>query len=188
MRTPLIVALTGVASLALATGCSKSSDNGNKGSAENTTPTAAKTRAPDIKLADPPAPEPKPAPTEGVAAKSRNETAEYVIEFVPPATVAAGAESALTVSVRPKKGWHFNLDFPTSVKVAVPAGMKVASAKLGLGDATSKSEEKGASWAVKVTPEKPGAGTVTCDVKFAVCTETTCDPKKETLAVTLDAK
>ena len=185
-RWARVTALVCGAALVGAVGCSKSSDNGNKGSAESTTPTApAEARAP--------APVPKlavktaPAPTAG-AAKTRNETKEYVIELLSPAEFSAGAEGAVTVKVHPKKGWHFNLDFPTSVKVEAPDGLKLAKAVQNLDDATSKSEEEGATWAIKVTPEKAGAATLKCNVKFAVCTETTCDPKKETLALTLDAK
>lgn len=179
-----IAALSCAAALVGAIGCAKSPDNGNRGSAETTTPTApavVKMPAPAPKIAAKPA----PAPT---AAKTRNETKEYIIEIVPPAEVSAGVEASVTIKVRPKGEWHFNLDFPTSVKVEVPEGMKVAKAVQTLKDATSKSEEEGAIWSIKVTPERAGAGTLTCNVKFAVCTETTCDPKKETLALTLHAK
>lgn len=183
-----LAALVCGAALVGAVGCSKSSENGNKGSAETTTPTTparVTAPAPVPKLAAKPAS--APAPTAGPA-KTRNETKEYVIEIIPPTEVLAGTESTVTVKVHPKDGWHFNLDFPTSVKVEVSDGMKVAKAKQNLDDATSKSEEEGATWSIKVTPEKAGEGTLTCNVKFAVCTETTCDPKKETLALTLDAK
>jgi hypothetical protein len=176
-------ALFGAVALLGAVGCSKTSDNGNKGAGENTTPTQAKAPAAT------PAPAPaEPKPVAVGTAKARNETKEYTIEVLVPDNVSAGAENALTVVVKPKGEWHFNLDFPTSVKVEAPAGMTVAKNKQGLDDAVSKSEEDGASWAIKVTPEKAGSGTLKCNVKFAVCTETTCDPKKETLALQLDAK
>jgi len=183
---PAAAALASVALIGVV-GCSKSSDSGNKGAAENTTPAKAEAKAPAPEAARPAEPAAKPVAASGGPATG-NETKEYKIELAAPKEIAAGAESALTVVVSPKTGWHFNLDFPTSVAVEAPEGMKVAKAKQGLDDAVSKSEEQGAMWAIKVTPDKAGSTTLTAKVKFAVCTETTCDPKKETLALQLDAK
>jgi hypothetical protein len=168
--------------LAASPSCSHENKNGDR--------SAAKT-APLPPAATPPA---APTPSEGptapaaTAGKSRSETAEYIAEVTIPEAVAPGAEASLTVTVKPKAGWHFNLDFPTSVKTASTDGVAVRTPKQGLSDAVSSSEDAGAAWAVKVVPGTAGQATVTCDLKFAVCTETTCDPKRETLAVKLDAR
>ncbi|RMH44303.1 MAG: hypothetical protein D6689_02685 [Deltaproteobacteria bacterium] len=173
----------GLASLGLAAvpACSKSSDNGNKGAAHQTTPAPAPTAAA-------PAPATPPAPAATAPATPRSETPQYVAEIVAPAAVTAGAEAAVTVKVTPKPGWHFNLEFPTSVTVEAPAGVTVAKPKQTLADAVEKSEEKGASWAVKLVPAKAGEGVLRASLKFAVCTDTTCDPKRETLALRLETK
>ena len=41
---------------------------------------------------------------------------------------------------------------------------------------------------VKVTPSKPGSFALGGTLKFAVCTETTCDPKKRAIAIALTAQ
>jgi hypothetical protein len=182
------VTILGGAALLALVGCSGSTDNGNKAGAQPTTPPAAPAPIATTPAAATPPADPAPAPA-GDPAPSRSETKEYVVEIVPPAQVSAGAEATVTVKVTPKKadGWHFNLEFPTSVKSA-GEGVAVANPDQKLKDAVSRSEEDGATWAVKVTPAKAGAGKLTCDLRFAVCTETTCDPKRATLALTLEAK
>ncbi len=182
-----LAALLCSAALVGVSACSKSSDNSNKGTASSTAPKTAAAVPPSAKEGATPAATAQPA-ANAAAKGPRAETAEYVVELVPPTDVAAGSEASFKVVVKPKGHWHFNLDFPTSVKAAASEGMTVAKPVQKLDDATAKSEEGGAEWAVAVTPGAAGEGTVTCDVKFAVCTETTCDPKKETIALKVEAK
>lgn len=184
-------AVVGTLTAALAAGAlavSGCSNNGDAGEPKAPPPKAAQAPAPmpsEIPgKAAPPAAEAAPAGAVG----DRAETDSYVVEIVEPPQVAAGAESAVSVVVKPKGIYHFNLEFPTSVTIEAPSGASVAKARQDLKDAVSSSEEQGATWQVKVTPTEPGAKTFKADLKFAVCTDTTCDPKKETLAFSLDVK
>jgi hypothetical protein len=49
-------------------------------------------------------------------------------------------------------------------------------------------EEKVATWDVKFTAKAAGEKKFGAKFKFAVCTETTCDPKKEMLGWTVAVK
>lgn len=173
------VVLASLAALALV-GCSKSGDGKNKSQAATTAP------APTADVPAAPAPAPAPAAPAAAASGPKAETAEYVVELQPAAELKAGAPTVVNVVVKPKGEWHFNLDFPTSVKIET-TGAAVDKPSLSLDDAASKSEEQGATWAMTITPE-PGAAEVTCNLKFAVCTETTCDPKKATVALKADVR
>jgi len=183
--------LAGALAAALALGgCSKTGDNGDsKAPPKAEAPIAIEPAAPE------PAEKPSEKPAEAAAAAAidgepaeRAETAEYVVEVVKPAQVSSGAATAVGVVVRPKGHWKFNLDYPTSVTIEPPQGASVANPKQSLAEAVASSEEEGATWRIEITPAEAGEQGFTADIKFAVCTETTCDPKNEKLAFVMDVK
>jgi hypothetical protein len=98
----------------------------------------------------------------------------------------AGAPITMSVDATAKTVWHFNADFPTSLKLTPPAGVTVAKAKLKIPDAT-KFEEKAFSFPVKVTAAKPGKYEVKGLLKFAVCIESTCSMMKENVTFVVEA-
>jgi hypothetical protein len=64
--------------------------------------------------------------------------------------------------------------------VTAPDGVTLGKVKLTTADA-SKFEEKSATWDVKFTAKDAGDKKFGAKFRFAVCTATTCDPKKEAL-------
>ena len=121
-------------------------------------------------------------------ATARSETAEYIVEVRSAGDLSPGMDTKVEVVVIPKGEFHFNLEFPTSVAVAAPTGVTVDKAEQSLKDATKKDETNGASWDVSMTVSDKGTKEFRCDVKFAVCTDTTCDPQKASLAWKVDVK
>lgn len=115
------------------------------------------------------------------------DTDTYSIRVDLPEGAAAGQGSKVTVHVSPKPGWKLNQDFPTKLTVTPPAGVTVAKATQSAKDA-AKFEEKAAAFEIDFTPASAGAKQFTADFKFAVCTESTCDPKKQALAFNVDVK
>ncbi len=89
----------------------------------------------------------------------------------------SGQESKVTVRVVPKKPWHMNLDFPTSLKVDGPDGVALANADLKKGDA--QLDENACQFDVAFTPSAAGEQTFTGKFKFAVCQDEACSPVTE---------
>lgn len=111
--------------------------------------------------------------------------AAYSLKVVaPPARKAH--KSVAKIHIAPSAGYHMNKDYPTSVvAVDVPAGVLIEKVKLTGKDAV-KLQEDGADFDLSFTSAEAGKKTITYEIKFAVCTQTTCDPKKEKLAFTVE--
>lgn len=101
----------------------------------------------------------------------------------PPAKKAQ--RGVVKIHIAPGSGYHMNKDYPTSVSVVAPTGASVEKPKQTAKDA-AKFEEGGADFEVAYTCAAAGKQTFTGEIKFAVCTSTTCDPKKEKLSFTVD--
>jgi len=115
------------------------------------------------------------------------DTDTFVVTVDAPAG-KVGAESGFTVSVKAKTGWKLNAEFPTKLKIEPPAGVKVAKGTQKKADAVEFSEKKGASWKVQYTASAAGTKQFSGELRFAVCTDATCDPKKADLAFSVDVK
>ncbi|GAB4523955.1 MAG: hypothetical protein Tsb0020_42230 [Haliangiales bacterium] len=145
-----------------------------------------------------PAPAPTPAPTQVTPADSAGDVVatgktvggddSYTVTVDAPDSVAAGGEGTVRVSVVPKKGWKMNHEFPTKLAVTAPAGVTVTNkAEQRVADA-ERFDDSGAVFAVKFKASEAGSKSFAAKFKFAVCTDATCDPKKEQLAWVVDVK
>jgi hypothetical protein len=85
------------------------------------------------------------------------------------------------IHIAPGTGYHVNKDYPTKLTVTPPAGATVAAPKQTIAEA-------GADFELTYTCTEVGQKTFTGELKFAVCTATTCDPKKEKVTFTVDVK
>lgn len=104
---------------------------------------------------------------------------QYALQ-IDPSEGKVGEEGQVTIRVVPTAEWHMNLEYPTKLQVTAPAGVEVAKAKLGKDDAV-KLDERNCEFSVKYTPSEAGDKTFTGEIKFAVCQDTACVPKTETL-------
>jgi hypothetical protein len=104
------------------------------------------------------------------------------------AKVAArkGQPATATVVIVPAAGYHMNAEYPTSLTLRPPAG--VTAAKLALNKADAKLSETKGSFDVVLTSASSGPKVVPADLRFAVCTATTCDPQKSTVSIQLDVQ
>jgi len=127
------------------------------------------------------------AQVETAAGTTIADTDTFVVSLDAPAG-KVGAESAFTISVVAKTGWKLNAEFPTKLKIEPPSGVKVPKATQKKADAVEFSEKKGASWKVPYTAASAGAKQFTGELRFAVCTDATCDPKKADLSFSVDVK
>jgi hypothetical protein len=88
------------------------------------------------------------------------------------------------IHITPGPGFHVNKDYPSSVSVVAPAGVTVDKAKLP----PTKVEEAAMDFEVSYMPNESGKKTFTGELKFAVCSASSCDPKKQPLNFTVDVK
>lgn len=114
-------------------------------------------------------------------AKTIAEQESYTVKLAAPARVATGAKGSATLEIIPKKGWHLNEEFPYKLTVTPPAGTRVAKPEQGKKDTVAFGPQA-MKWAIDFQASSAGDKAFTGKVKFAVCTETSCDPKKEELA------
>lgn len=150
------------------------------------------------KTAAPPPERGVAAPTEAIGANKTAavaitgngtiaETNEYTLSLAAPAALGVGEAGKVVFTVTPKKGWKLNEEFPPKLKLDPPEGVEVDKPNQGKSDAVSYTTKQ-AQWAVSVKPTAAGKKTVSGKIKFAVCTETTCNPRKPALAFAFDVK
>ncbi|MBK9037159.1 MAG: hypothetical protein IPL61_38930 [Myxococcales bacterium] len=89
--------------------------------------------------------------------------------------------------VRPGKGFHMNKDYPTKLSLELPAGVSSAKAVLEPADAEAFDDTQ-LAFSIKLTPAAAGDYSIPGTLKFAVCTDSTCNPKKQTIALSLKAQ
>ena len=113
--------------------------------------------------------------------------AGYVLKVeAPPAK--KGQKSVAKVKITPGAGYHMNKEYPTSLVLStVPSGVLVEKMKLTMKDA-AKWEEAGGEFDVSYTAAEAGKKTVSGEIKFAVCSANTCDPKKSNITFDIDVK
>ena len=92
------------------------------------------------------------------------------------------------MSISVKSGWKLNQEFPTKLMVTAPSDVTLKSkAKQRRADATHFSEKK-AAFDVVFTPLSTGSKSFSAKFRFAVCTDSTCDPKTENLTWKVNVK
>jgi hypothetical protein len=104
----------------------------------------------------------------------------------PPGKTAQ--KGVVKIVIQPGTGFHVNKDYPTSLTLTgIPAGVLVDKMKQTAKDAAKLTEQE-AEFDVSYTASAAGKQTVTGDLKFAVCSANSCDPKKEKLTFVVDIK
>ncbi|MCK6587494.1 MAG: hypothetical protein HUU21_07400 [Polyangiaceae bacterium] len=97
------------------------------------------------------------------------------------------AKSSAKISVLPTDGFKINLEYPTKVTLNAPAGVSLEKTKLTAKDA-AQLDKSGVVFDVAYTATERGKKTITGEMKFATCTETSCDPQTLPLSFEIDAK
>lgn len=133
----------------------------------------------------------KPQPKSSGQVKAGTETTtgddSYQLTVSPPGIVEAGKPAVARLTVKPIGGYHMNDEFPTELKLTPPEGVTMAKTVFALEDA-EKFDKDQLVFAVECTPGATGEYTVSGKFKFAVCTDATCDPKRQSISFTVAAK
>lgn len=104
----------------------------------------------------------------------------YTLKIDAPAAKKA-QKGVAHIHITPGTGFHVNKDYPAAVKLTPPAGVTVDPAKKTI-------DEQALDFEVAYTSTDTGQKVFTGDLKFAVCSANSCDPKKEKLNFTVDVK
>jgi hypothetical protein len=184
-------------SIVVADGADASADSESAPTTTVAAPQAvAETVAPTLVAEQPPVvtPAPRSAPARTAVARavpSASRTSvnadAYTVKVSVPASVAAGDKGTVRVTVEVKSGWKLNQEFPTKLVVTAPGDVTLEKAKLRAKDATSFSKKKGV-FDVVFTPSASGGKDFSAKLRFAVCTDATCDPKTEKLSWQVSVK
>ena len=111
----------------------------------------------------------------------------FVLKVDAPAT-PKGQKGVAKIHITPGAGYHMNKEYPTSLTfTTVPAGVSVDKLKLTSKDA-ARWEEQGGEFDVSYTAAQPGKKVVTGELKFAVCSANSCDPKRSSVSFEIDVK
>jgi hypothetical protein len=121
----------------------------------------------------------------GLGATAFADAAYTVKVEAPPVKKAEKAKARIHIT--PGAGFHMNKEYPTSIALTPPAGVTLEKPKLTAKDA-AKFEEAGADFDVVFTASDVGKKDFTGELKFAVCSANSCDPKREKIAFTVEVK
>jgi hypothetical protein len=105
----------------------------------------------------------------------------------PAATAKKGEKATATVTFKGEGEFHFNTDYPFSVKLTAPAGVKLDKDTIKKEDAKEWKKE-GAKIEVGFTASEAGKKEIKGEAKFAVCTEKDCAPQTEKISINVDVK
>jgi hypothetical protein len=97
-----------------------------------------------------------------------------------------GQPATAKVQFRATSGWHVNKDFPTELRLKLPDGVSAQKPTLTKADAKLTDEE--GSFDVVLTAKQAGKSTVLGELRFAVCTATTCDPQRAPISIEITAQ
>ncbi len=103
----------------------------------------------------------------------------------PPAK--KGQKSVAHIAIKPGPGFHMNKEYPAQLSLTPPDGVTLDKQKLGMKDAKSW-EEQGGAFEVTYVGAQPGKKIVTGEVRFAVCSANSCDPKRSKVSFEIDVK
>lgn len=109
---------------------------------------------------------------------------EHAVITVSDIAVPVGGTAVASVEVAPKGAWKINEEYPVRVTFsgtvsATPPDTSLSSRKPG--GATFMVTSGGIRLDVPMTGASPGNDTVTAELKFGVCSATTCFPRTETV-------
>jgi hypothetical protein len=148
-----------------------------------------KIAAPGEKIAAPGETLPSPAGTDPapLAAAPAAKDTSYNLVLQVPAEAATGKVTVANVKVTPGKGYKVNEEYPTKLTLEATDGVTIAKPVMAKADAAAFDKHQ-LAFDVKLTPTRAGTFTVRGKLSFAVCTDATCDPKSDTVAISLNAK
>jgi hypothetical protein len=119
-------------------------------------------------------------------APSRIETETYALELRAASSASLDAPVPVALTIEGRGDFHVNLEYPLRVELGASPNVALAVRTFSAKDALELSEER-AHFETEARFDGDGKHWLAARVQFAVCTEETCVPREEALALALDA-
>lgn len=110
---------------------------------------------------------------DAVGQETKSEGKAFFLESK-AAPVAAGKAGEVQITVRAKEGFHWNENFPASLKIEGDGGGKVAFAKTEFKKDAFANQDHNGVVKVGVEGKQAGEAAVTALASFSVCNDETC--------------
>jgi len=105
-----------------------------------------------------------------------------------PATVTAGEETAVSVTVNPADGYKWNDEYPAKFVVTGGEGLTIGKTEFKAKKKDIVTKGKQATFLVPVSAASAGAFTLTLQGGFSVCNDTSCKIfRKKTIDLEIEA-
>lgn len=111
----------------------------------------------------------------------------FKVEVIAPPAGKAGTAAVARVRATPGPGYHMNHEYPASLKLTTVDGISADRPSQDLSQVAKLTDDE-LIFEVKLTAARAGTFQVPAEFKFAVCTDTSCDPKKQTVAIAVTAQ
>jgi hypothetical protein len=100
----------------------------------------------------------------------------------------AGQAVTIRVAFRAAAGWHINKDFPTTLNLTPPQGVTAPKAQFNKQDVQLDEKENEGHFDVTLVSSATGKKTIPGTLKFAVCSDTSCDPQKTAVSIEMNVQ
>jgi hypothetical protein len=110
----------------------------------------------------------------------------YALSVTAPPT-QSGQRAIAKIKITPSAGYHMNKEYPMQVALMPPPGVTFEKVKLTSKDA-ARLDEQSAEFDVVYTAAQSGKRTITGEIRFAVCSASSCDPKRSPLNFVLEVR
>ncbi len=134
-----------------------------------------------------PAPSPVPAEKPAGAAPSSIEEASFALRLAVAGPYMAGELGRVVLQIEPRGKFHINQEYPVEISLTGGPETTFPKATLTRPDAAEFGDNK-ARFEVPFTAKTPGDHKLSCNVKFAVCTDENCVPDERDLSLALAVK
>ncbi len=184
-KNGIYVALWCCACMLASAACSRAAESSTGGESSTSREKVEKIKNTE-EIVQKPTPSAKPKQRGQSKERAIADTDTHVLRVDRPVEVSSNADNSFKITLTPKKGWKINQEFPTKLRIEAASGVQIAKPIQKAKDA-AKFGEKGATFVVPFT-SNIGDKKFKASLKFAMCTEATCDPKKENLAWSIKVK
>ncbi|MFH1530107.1 MAG: hypothetical protein ABIK09_05150 [Pseudomonadota bacterium] len=105
-----------------------------------------------------------------------------------PATLAAGAETAVSVTLHPAEGYKWNDEYPAAFVLTGGEGLTIGKTEFKAKKKDFVMTGKQAAFTFPVTAASSGAFTLTLQGGFSICNDTSCKIfRKKTIDLKIEA-
>jgi hypothetical protein len=128
-----------------------------------------------------------PIPPFDSNARPHLEKETFALELGTATSASTAQPSLISITIEGRGGYHVNLEYPVRIELGASEGAALSRTVLTAVDARELSEAR-ARFETHARWSSTGRHWLATRVQFAVCTQDTCVPRQESLAVFVDVQ